>query len=99
MVQLQRIEEIEATVKEIFRSLKNGHSAWVNYNSLDYVRSQLHFNLHKLIRALQAAHYCCLSIDLLPSDSLRDLFDAAMVKAKMHWHQLLLRHPSDLLQI
>jgi hypothetical protein len=38
-------------------------------------------------------------INLLPSDRLKDLFDAAMVKAKAHWHQLLLCHPFDLLQI
>jgi hypothetical protein len=56
--------------------------AWINYNLLYYARSQLRFNLHKLIRALQVAHYRRLSIDLLPSDRLQDLFDAANTKAK-----------------
>jgi hypothetical protein len=78
------MKEIEATIQEIFHTMKSGHSAWVNYHLLDYVRSQLCFNLHKLIQALQAAHYCWLLINLLPSDRLKDLFDAAMVKAKAH---------------
>jgi hypothetical protein len=48
---------------------------------------------------LQAAHHRRLSIDLLPSSTLKRLFDAAARKASAHHHQLLLRHPSDLLQI
>jgi hypothetical protein len=79
--------------------LKNSHSAWISYSSLDYARDQLRANLQKLIRALQAAHHRRLSIDLLPSDTLKKLFDAAARKARSHHHQLLLRHPSDLLQI
>jgi hypothetical protein len=51
------------------------------------------------MRALQAAHHRHLSIDLLPSDTLKKLFDAAAQKARSHHHQLLLQHPSDLLQI
>jgi hypothetical protein len=76
-----------------------GHSAWLNYCSLDYAHSQLHFNLHELIRAVQAAHYQRLSLDLLPSHCLKDLYDAAVLKAQVHKHELLLHHPSDLLQI
>ncbi len=69
------------------------------YWSLDQVRQQIRFNIQKLIRALQAAHQRRLSIDLLSSARLQDLFDAATVKAKAHCHQLLIWHPSDLLQI
>jgi hypothetical protein len=98
-VQLQRIEEIETAIKQLYQALKNHHAAWISYSSLDYPRDQLRANLQKLIRALQAAHHCRLSIDLLPSDTLRKLFDAATRKARSHHHQLLLRHPSDLLQI
>ncbi len=86
-------------VQQLYSSLKQGHTAWINYSSLDYAHSQLRANLQKLIRALQAAHYRRLSIDLLPSDTLKRLFDAASRKARSHHHQLLLRHPSDLLQI
>jgi len=98
-VQLQRIEEIEAAIKQLYSSIKNGHAAWISYSSLDFARDQLRANLQKLIRALQAAHHRRLSIDLLPSDTLKRLFDAAARKARSHHHQLLLRHPSDLLQI
>jgi hypothetical protein len=98
-VQLQRIKEIETAIKQLYQALKNHHAAWISYSSLDYARDQLRANLQKLIRALQAAHHRCLSIDLLPSDTLRKLFDAATQKARSHHHQLLLRHPSDLLQI
>ncbi len=75
-VQLQRIEEIETAIKQLYQSMKKGHSAWISYSSLDFARDQLRANLQKLIRALQAAHHRRLSIDLLPSDTLRRLFDA-----------------------
>jgi hypothetical protein len=98
-VQVQRIEDIESAIKHLYQSLKTGHLAWINYSSLDYARGQLRTNLQKLIRALQAAHHRRLSIDLLPSGTLKKLFDAAAQKARSHHHQLLLRHPSHLLQI
>jgi hypothetical protein len=98
-VQIQRIEEIENSLKSLYQMLKTSHTAWISYSSLDYARDQLRANIQKLIRALQAAHHRRLSIDLLPSDTLKKLFDAAARKARTHHHQLLLRHPSDLLQI
>jgi len=98
-VQVQRIEEIETALKGLYEMLKTSHSTWISYSSLDYSRDQLRANIQKLIRALQAAHHRRLSIDLLPSATLKKLFDAAARKAQSHHHQLLLRHPSDLLQI
>jgi hypothetical protein len=98
-VQIQRIEEIENSLKSLYEMLRNSHSTWISYSSLDYSRDQLRANIQKLIRALQAAHHRRLSIDLLPSSTLKKLFDAAARKAHSHHHQLLLRHPSDLLQI
>jgi hypothetical protein len=98
-VQLQRLEEVETAIKQLYHDLKNSHATWISYSSLDYARDQLRTNLQKLTRALQAAHHRCLSINLLPSDTLKKLFDAAARKARSHHHQLLLRHPSDLLQI
>ncbi len=76
-MQLQRLEEVETAIKQLYKSLKSGHAAWISYSSLDYARDQLQANLQKLIRALQAAHHRRLSIDLLPSDTLKKLFDAA----------------------
>jgi hypothetical protein len=98
-VQLQRLEEVETAIKQLYHALKNSHATWISYSSLDYARNQLRTNLQKLTRALQAAHHLRLSINLLPSDTLKKLFDAAARKARSHHHQLLLRHPSDLLQI
>jgi alpha-ketoglutarate-dependent taurine dioxygenase len=98
-VQLQHLEEVESAIKQLYQSLKKGHTAWISYSSLDYACDQLRANLQKLIRALQAAHHRRLLIDLLPSDTLRKLFDTAARKARSLHHQLLLRHPSDLLQI
>jgi len=98
-VQIQRIEEVENALKSLYEMLKKSHAAWISYSSLDYARDQLRANIQKLIRALQAAHHRRLSIDLLPSSTLKKLFDAAARKARAHHHQLLLRHPSDLLQI
>ncbi len=97
-LQLQRLNEINDAIKQLYSALKTGHTAWINYSALDHAPSQLWFNLQKLIRALQAAHYCHLSLDLLPSEKLKKLFDAAARKARSHHHQLLLHHPSDLLQ-
>ncbi len=96
---MKRIDEIDAAVKQLYKALQSGHTAWISYCSLDHAPSQLRFNLQKLTRALQAAQHRCLSIDLLPSHKLKKLFDAAARKARSHHHQLLLRHPSDLLQI
>ena len=98
-VQIQRIEEVETAIKTLYTLLKNNHATWISYSSLDYARDMLRANLQKLIRALQAAHHRRLSIDLLDSDTLKKLFDAATRKARSHHHQLLIRQPSDLLQI
>ena len=40
-VQLQRIEEIETAIKQLYQALKNSHSAWISYSSLDYAHDQL----------------------------------------------------------
>jgi hypothetical protein len=98
-IQLHQMDDIEANVQWLYSALRTGHTAWINYSLLEYARSQLRNNLHKLVRALQAAHYRCLSLDLLPSDKLKKLFDTANRKARSHHQQLLLRHLSDLLQI
>jgi hypothetical protein len=98
-IQMQQMDEIDAAAKQLYKALQSGHTAWISYSSLDHARSQLWFNLQKLTRALQAAQHGRLSIDLLPSHKLKKLFDAAARKASAHHHQLLLRHPSDLLQI
>ena len=85
-VQVQRIEEIENALKGLYEMLKTSHSTWISYSSLDYSRDQLRANIQKLIRALQAAHHRRLSIDLLPSATLKKFFDAAARKAQSHHH-------------
>jgi hypothetical protein len=57
------MDKIDAAVHRLYTALRTGHTAWVNYSSLDHARSQLWFNLHKLIRALQAEHYRRLSLE------------------------------------
>jgi hypothetical protein len=76
-IQMQRLDEIDAAVKQLYKAIQTGHTAWICYSSLDHARSQLQFNLQKLIWALQAAQHRCLSIDLLPSHKLKKLFDTA----------------------
>jgi hypothetical protein len=85
-VQVQRIEEIENSLKSLYQMLKSSHTAWISYSSLDFARDQLRANIQKLVRALQAAHHRRLSIDLLPSETLKKLFDAAARKARSHHH-------------
>jgi hypothetical protein len=48
-VQLQCLEEVESAIKQLYQSLKKGHTAWISYSSLDYARDQLQANLQKLI--------------------------------------------------
>jgi hypothetical protein len=48
-IQLQQLDKIDAAVQRLYAALRTRHTAWVNYSSLDYARSQLQFNLHKLI--------------------------------------------------
>jgi hypothetical protein len=98
-IQMQQIDEIDAAVKWLYKALQSGHTAWISYSSLDHAHLQLRFNLQKLTRALQAAQHHHFSINLFPSHKLKKLFDAAARKARSHHLQLLLRHPSDLLQI
>jgi hypothetical protein len=74
-------------------------NTWVNYFALDHARTQLHFHLQKLVRGLQAAHLCRLSVDLLDGKQLHHIFDTAAQQAKTHNYQLKLQHPSDLFQI
>jgi hypothetical protein len=61
-VQIQRIEEVETALKNLYELLKTSHATWISYSSLDYARDQLRANIQKLIRALQAAHHHRLSI-------------------------------------
>jgi hypothetical protein len=73
-VQVQCIEEVETALKSLYELLKTSHTAWISYSSLDYARDQLRANIQKLTRALQAAHYRRLSINLLPSSTLKKAF-------------------------
>jgi hypothetical protein len=61
------------------------------------IHNQLHLRYQQIIRAIQAAHQCRLSIDLLNATRLQDLFHAA--QAQINKCQLLVSHPSDLFQI
>lgn len=81
--------EIESKIWEVICIMESDWNMWLNYCALHQVQVQLHFNINKLIQALQSAHLCCLSLDLLSSSWLRDLFDAVTLKAKAHQHQLL----------
>jgi hypothetical protein len=55
--------------------------------------------MQKLTRALQAAHLCRLSVDLLDGKQLQHIFDTTALKAQALQYQLMIRHPSDLFQI
>ncbi len=99
MVQPHSIEEIEAALWDILCTMELTKTAWPNNDALDNVWAQLCFNLQNLIWALHALHYRWPSIDLLPRSRLLDLFDATTLKAQAHRHQLMIQHPSDLLQL
>jgi hypothetical protein len=98
-VAIHKVDELEKLMSEVIYELHYLERIVTQYWSLELVQQQICFNIQKLIRALQAAQQQRLSIDLLSSTRLQDLFDAATVNAKAHHHQLLIRHPSNLLQI
>ncbi len=79
--------------------MEHSETTWVNHFALDHGRIQLHFHIQKLMHALLAAHLRCLSVDLLNSEQLRHIFDAAAQKAKAHQYQLMLCHTTDIFQI
>jgi hypothetical protein len=98
-VAIHKVDELEKLMSEVIYELHYLERIVTQYWSLEQVQQKICFNIQKLIRALQAAQQQRLSIDLLSSTRLQDLFDAATVNAKAHHHQLLIRHPSNLLQI
>jgi hypothetical protein len=75
--------------------MERSENTWVNNFALDHARVQLHFHLQKLVRGLQAAHLCWLSVDLLDSKQLHHIFDTAAKQANAHNYQLMLEHPSE----
>jgi hypothetical protein len=98
-VTLSWLDDLETVLREVVQEMERSETTWVNHFALDHGRIQLHFYIQKLTRAVQAAHLCCLSVDLLDSAQLRHIFDMAAQKAKAHQYQLMLRHPSDLFLI
>jgi hypothetical protein len=69
------------------------------HRQLRAIHDQLHLQYQQIVRAVQAAHQCRLSVDLLNTTRLQDLFHAAQLKAQINKCKLLLSHPSDLFQI
>ncbi len=98
-ITLARLDALEKVLQEVIIEMECNDNTWVNYFALDHARTQLHFHLQKLVRGLQAAHLCRLSVDLLDGKQLRHIFDMATQQAKTYKYQLMLQHPSDLFQI
>jgi hypothetical protein len=89
-VTLSRLDDLETVLREVVQEMECSETTWVNHFALDHGRIQLHFYIQKLTRALQAAHLCCLLVDLLDSTQLRHIYDTATRKAKAHQYQLML---------
>jgi hypothetical protein len=66
------------------------------HHRLKLIGTQLRSQLQQAIRAIQAAHHWQLSVDMLNSTRLHDLFRAAQVKDQINNCKLLISHPSDL---
>jgi hypothetical protein len=81
IVALHRIEELEKLMSDFIYELHHQQHIVTQYWSLNQVCEQILFNIQKLIRALQAAHQQHLSLDLLSSSQLQDLFTATALKA------------------
>jgi len=98
-VTLTWLDELETILPKVILEMERSTATWINYSPLDHGHIQLHFHVQKLTHALKAAHLCRLSVDLLNSPQLHQIFNAATCKAKAHHYQLMLRDPSHLFQI
>jgi hypothetical protein len=96
---MTHLDNLEKVLREVIVEMEQSENTWVNYFALDHALVQLHFYLQKLVRGLQAAHLRRLSVDLLDSKQLHNIFDTAAKQANAHNYQLMLEHPSDLFQI
>ena len=96
---MARLDALEKVLREVVIEMEKSKNTWVNYFALDHARVQLHFYLQKLVRGLQAAHLCRLSVDLLDDKQLQHIFDTAARQANAHNYMVMFEHPSDLFQI
>jgi hypothetical protein len=87
-VTLTRLDEQETILREVILQMEQSETTWVNYFALDYGQIQLHSHIQKIACVLQAAHLCCLSVDILDSTQLNHIFDTAAQKAKSYHYQL-----------
>jgi hypothetical protein len=98
-ITMTRLDNLEKVLREVIIEMERTENTWVNYFALDHARVQLHFYLQKLVRGLQAAHLCRLSVDLLDSKQLHHIFDTAAKQANAHGYMIMLEHPSDLFKL
>jgi len=81
-VSLAQIDTLKKVLSKVIIEMERQCNTWVNYFALDHARIQLHFHLQKLVRSLQVAHLCRLSVDLLDD------------RSKSHLHLALLSDAS-----
>ncbi len=98
-VTLQRLDTLETLMAETIELLSEDIDLTLIQRKIWMIRDQLHLQYQQIVRAVQAAHQHCLSVDLLNATRLQDLFHAAQFKAQINKCQLLITHPSDLFQI
>ncbi len=89
---MTRLDDLETILCKVILEMEKFEATWINYFALDHGCIQLHFHIHfhVLMCALQAAHLRCLSVNLLDSPQLCQIFNAAAHKAKAYHYQLML---------
>jgi hypothetical protein len=98
-VMLKRLDTLETLMAKTIELLSKDIDLTVIQRKIRMIRDQLHLQYQQIVRAIQAAHQRCMSVDLLNTTRLQDLFHAAQLKAQINKCQLLITHPSDLFQI
>jgi hypothetical protein len=98
-ITLHRLNNLECVVAEMMDILSEDIDVTLAQCKLQVIRDQLRFQYQQIIQAIQAAHQCWLSVDLLNATRLQDMFHAPQLKAQINKCQLLMSHLSDLFQI
>jgi hypothetical protein len=82
-VTLQRLDNLESVMTATMTLLAEDIDISLAHHQLQAICDLLHLQYQQIIRAVQAAHQCRLSVDLLNATRLQDLFHAAQLKAQI----------------
>ncbi len=76
-VMLKRLDTLETLMAKTIELLSEDIDLTMIQRKIRMIRDQLQIQYQQIVRAIQAAHQRCLSVDLLNTSRLQDLFHGA----------------------